>query len=272
MIEATLNGGANVSENETVLYHKENGIARLVFNRPEALNAMDQELLQQLASLLDIAKADEAVKAVIITAVGEKAFCAGADIKFLSQASPLEVRELARMAVSVNHKIETLGKVVVAAINGYALGGGLELAEACMLRVAIRDARLGHPEVRIGAIAGFGGTTRLPRLIGKGRAAELLLTGNLINAEAALHIGLVNRVADTAKLYLETEALVLEILNQAPISVSMTWEAMHRGLNLTLEESTLLGADYFGLVASTEDFREGIKSFLEKTNPSFIGK
>src|SRR5262245_11252427 len=134
MIKATLSGGANVSENETVVYHKENGIARLVFNRREALNAIDQELLQRLASLLDIAKADEAVKAVIITAVAEKAFCAGADIKFLSQASALEVRELARMAVSVNNKIETLGKVVVAAINGYALGGGLELAEACMLR------------------------------------------------------------------------------------------------------------------------------------------
>src|SRR5262252_5076185 len=269
MIEATLNGGANVSENETVLYHKENGIAQLVFNRPEALNAMDKELLQRLASLLDIAKADDAVKAVIITAAGEKAFCAGADIKFLSQASPLEVRELARMAVSVNNKIETLGKVVVAAINGYALGGGLELAEACMLRVAARHARLGHPEVRIGAIAGFGGTTRLPRLIGKGRAAELLLTGKLVTAEEALRIGLVNRVVEPENLLSETESLVLEILSQSAIAVSMSWEAIHRGMNLTLEESTLLGADYFGLVASTEDFRAGTKAFLEKTNPSF---
>jgi len=272
MIKATLNGGANMSENETVLYHKENGIARLVFNRPEALNAIDQELLQRLASLLDIAKADEAVKAVIITAVGEKAFCAGADIKFLSQASALEVRELARMAVSVNNKIETLGKVVVAAINGYALGGGLELAEACMLRVAIRDARLGHPEVRIGAIAGFGGTTRLPRLIGRGRAAELLLTGKLVTAEEALRIGLVNRVVEPENLLSETESLVLEVLSQSAIAVRMTWEAIHRGMNLTLEESTLLGADYFGLVASTEDFRAGTKAFLEKTNPSFKGR
>jgi len=219
------------------------------------VNAMDKELLQRLASLLDTAKADDAVKAVIITAAGEKAFCAGADIKFLSQASPLEVRELARMAVSVNHKIETLGKVVVAAINGYALGGGLELAEACMLRVAVRDARLGHPEVRIGAIAGFGGTTRLPRLIGRGRAAELLLTGKLVTAEEALRIGLVNRVVEPENLLSETESLVLEILSQSAIAVRMTWEAMHRGMNLTLEESTLLGADYFGLVASMEDFR-----------------
>lgn len=160
-----------------VLYREEKEIARIIFNRPDALNAMDQELLEQVAFLLEKARAADAVKAVIITGAGKKAFSGGADIRFLNQASPLEVRELARMAVSVNHKIETLGKVVVAAINGYALGGGLELAEACMLRVAVRQASLGHPEVRIGAIAGFGGTTRLPRLIGRGRAAELLLTG-----------------------------------------------------------------------------------------------
>jgi enoyl-CoA hydratase len=261
-----------VSENQTVLYHKEKGIARLVFNRPQFLNAMDKELLQRLAFLLDTARADDAVKAVIITATGKKAFCAGADIKLLNQASPLEVWELAQMAVSVNNKIETLGKIVVAAINGYALGGGLELAESCMLRVVVRPARLGHPEVRIGAIAGFGGTTRLPRLIGRGRAAELLLTGKLVSAEEALQLGLVNRVVEPENLLSETESLVLEILSQSAIAVRMTWEAMHRGMNLTLEESTLLGADYFGLVASTEDFRTGTKAFLEKTSPAFSGR
>lgn len=259
-------------EKEPVLYHGEKGIARIILNRPEALNAMNKDVLQQLASLLDKARGDDAVKAVIITGTGEKAFSAGADIKFLNQASPLEVRELAHMAVSVNNKIETLGKVVVAALNGYALGGGLELAEACMLRVSVRHARLGHPEVRIGAIAGFGGTTRLPRLIGKGRATELLLTGRLVTADEALQIGLVHRVVEPANLLSETESLVREILSQSAIAVRMTWEAIHRGLNLTLEESTLLGADYFGLVASTEDFRAGTKSFLEKTSPSFRGK
>ena len=262
----------NVFENEPVLYREEKGIARIIFNRPAALNAMNQELVQQLTLLLDKVRVDDAVKAVIITGTGEEAFSAGADIKFLNQASPLEVRELARMAVSVNNKIETLGKVVVAAVNGYALGGGLELAEACMLRVAVRRAMLGHPEVRIGAIAGFGGTTRLPRLIGKGRAAELLLTGRLITAEEALQIGLVNRVVEAENLLSAAENIVLEILSQSPIAVKMTWEAMHRGMNMTLEESTLLGADYFGLVASTEDFREGTKSFLQKMNPSFRGK
>ena len=264
--------GSKVLNKDAVRYQEKKGIGWITLNRPEALNALNKDVLQQLASILDKVKTDDVVRAVIITGAGEKAFSAGADIKFLNQATSLEVREFARLAVTVNHKIETLGKVVVAAINGYALGGGLELAEACMLRVAVRHAKLGHPEVRIGAIAGWGGTTRLPRLIGKGRAAELLLTGNLISAEEAQHIGLVNRVAETEKLLQETETLVLEILSQAPIAVRMTWEAIHRGLNLTLEESTLLGADYFGLVASTEDFREGTRSFLEKTNPSFGGK
>ncbi len=259
-------------EKEPVRYQEKNGIARISLNRPEALNAMNKELLQELASALDKAKMDDAIRAVIITGTGEEAFSAGADIKFLNQASPLEVRELAQMAVSINHKIETLGKVVVAAMNGVALGGGLELAEACMLRVVARHAMLGHPEVRIGAIAGFGGTTRLPRLIGRGRAAELLLTGRLVTAEEALKIGLVNRVVEPEKLFDETEALVREITTQSPIAVRLTWEAIHRGSNLTLEESALLGADYFGLVAATEDFRVGTKSFMEKTSPSFRGK
>ncbi len=261
-----------MAENQTVLYHEEDGIARIIFNRPVALNAMNHDLLQQLATILDKVKLDDAVKAVIITGAGEESFSAGADIKFLNQASPLEVRELARLAVAVNNKIETLGKVVVAAINGYALGGGLELAEACMLRVVVRQTWLGHPEVRIGAVAGFGGTTRLPRLIGKGRAPELLLTGRLVASDEALEIGLVNRVVEPEKLLSETETLVREILSQSPIAVRMTWEAIHRGMNLTLEESTLLGADYFGLVAVTEDFRQGTKSFLEKSTPSFTGK
>ncbi|MBI3526215.1 MAG: enoyl-CoA hydratase/isomerase family protein [Betaproteobacteria bacterium] len=257
---------------DIVLFRVKSRIAWITLNRPEALNALSKEVLQQLSSMLDKAKTDATVKAVIITGAGDKAFSAGADIKYLNQATPLEVRELAQLAVTVNNKIETLGKVVVAAINGYALGGGLEMAEACMLRVAVRHARLGHPEVRIGAFAGFGGTTRLPRLIGKGRAAEYLLTGNLMSAEEAQQMGLVNRVVAADKLHQEAEALVLEILAQAPVAVSMTWEAIHRGLNLTLEESALLGADYFGLVASTEDFRAGTKSFVEKTSQVFSGK
>lgn len=257
---------------DAVRYQKNEGIGRITLNRPEALNALDKDVLGRLASVLDEAGADEAVKAVVITGAGEKAFSAGADIAYLNRATPLEVRELARLAVEVTGKIETLGKVVVAAINGDAFGGGLELAEACALRVAVRHSRLGHPEVRIGAVAGFGGTTRLPRLIGKGRAAEFLLTGKPMDVEEAQRMGLVNRVTEPRTLLQETEELVYEILAQAPLAVGMTWEAMHRGLSLTEEESALLGADYFGLVASTEDFREGTRSFLEKTDPTFRGK
>jgi len=257
-----------VPEERSVLHHEENGIARISLHRPGAMNAMDMELLRQLASVLDTAQADEAIKAVIITGTGGRAFSAGADIRFLNKAAPLEVRELARMAVAVNDKIETLGKPVVAAINGYALGGGLELAEACMLRVAARHASLGHPEVRIGAVAGFGGTTRLPRLIGKGRAAYLLLTGRLVTAEEALQLGLVNAVTEPDDLLQVTEDLVLEIVSRSAAAVGLTWEAIHRGMSLSPEESALLGADCFGFVACSEDFRTGTRSFLEKADRS----
>ena len=228
-------------------------------------------MLGRLVSVLEEARVDDAVGAAVITGAGEKAFSAGADIGYLNQTTPLEVRDLARMAVEVTGKIETLGKPVVAAINGDAFGGGLELAEACALRTAVSHARFGHPEVRIGAVAGFGGTTRLPRLIGKGRAAELLLTGRPMDAEEARRVGLLNMVTGTETLLQETEEIVREILAQAPVAVRMTWEAVHRGLSLSEEESALLGADYFGLVASTEDFREGTRAFLEKTDPSFHG-
>ena len=258
--------------NQSVLLHESQGIAFLTLNRPDALNALDLDALAQLSRLLEEVSTNQAVKAVIIAGSGNRAFSAGADIRFLSQATPLEVRELARLAVLVNHKIETLGKVVVAAINGYALGGGLEMAESCMIRVAARNAKLGHPEVQIGAVAGFGGTTRLPRLVGRGRAAELLLRGRIVAADEALQIGLVQSVVETEKLLSETETMVREILAHSPIAVKLTWEAMHRGLNLTLEESALLGADYFGLVASSDDFRVGTKAFLEKKEPSYTGR
>ena len=259
-------------EEDAVLYRLKDGIGWITFNRPEALNALNRYVLQQLSSILDAVKTDQRIKAIVLTGAGEKAFSAGADIQYLSQASPLEVQEFARLAVTVTNKIENLGKVAIAAINGYALGGGLEIAEACMMRLAVSHAKLGHPEVRIGAVAGFGGTTRLPRLIGKGRAAELLLTGKLIDADEAQTLGLINRVVSADNLFSETESLLREILSQAPIAVSLTWEALHRGLNLTLEESAMLGADYFGLVASTDDFRKGTQAFLNKTRPSFTGQ
>lgn len=260
-----------MSENEALLYRESNGIAWMTFNRPKALNAMNPELLAQTAALVDRVKSDSTVKAVIITGTGE-AFSAGADIRVLNRSTPLEVREFARLAVAVNHQIETLGKVVIAALNGYTLGGGLELAESCMLRVAVRGAMLGHPEVRIGAVAGFGGTTRLPRLIGKGRAAELLLTGRLVTAEEAHRIGLVNQVVEPDALLSQAETLAREILSQSPLAVKLTWEAIHHGLNVTLEEAAALGADCFGLIAASDDFRIGTKAFLEKKSPSYTGR
>ncbi len=262
-----------MAESESVLYQETNGIALITLNRPEALNALSIAVLERLSALLDKVKAsDHPAKAVILTGSGKAAFSAGADIQYLSQATPLGVREFSRLALRVNHQIETLGKLVVAAINGYALGGGLELAESCMIRIAVRNARLGHPEVKIGAVAGFGGTTRLARLVGRGRAAELLLRGRVIAADEALQIGLIQSVVEPENLLAEATTFVNDVLSQSPIAVKLTWEALHRGLNMTLEESTALGADSFGLVASTEDFHIGTKAFLEKKKPMYTGK
>lgn len=260
-----------MAENPSVTYAQENAVALLTLNRPEARNALNMDTLQRLSRYLEAIGEDRAVRAVIITGAGPAAFCAGADIRFLSQATPLEVRAFARLAVAVNQRIEGLGKVVVAALNGHALGGGLELAESCTLRVAVRGARLGHPEVRIGAVAGFGGTTRLPRLVGRGRAAQMLLSGRAVDADEALAIGLVQAVAAPEHLLATTRELLDEILAQSPTAVRLTWEALHRGLNLSLEESALLGADYFALAAASDDFREGTRAFLEKRGPVFGG-
>jgi len=240
------------------------GVALVTLNRPSMHNAMDPELLENLSAVLTDVAEDDGVRAVILTGAGDAVFSAGADIRYLHNATPLQVRELARLAVRVTLQLENLGKPSLAALNGHALGGGLEIAEACMLRVAAEGAQLGHPEVRIGAVAGFGGTTRLARLVGKGRAAEMLLTGRAIDADEALRIGLVNAVVPRAALIDEAGALVDAVLARYPTAVRLTWEALHRGLNLPLEESAALGADYFGLVATTAEFRQGTRGFLDR--------
>lgn len=250
---------------------KENFIY-LTLNRPAVLNALNKSLLLEIKKELETIKNNPEIQAVIITGAGNKAFSAGADIEYLNQASPLQVRELAQLAVSVTHLIENLNKISIALINGFALGGGLELAESCMLRVAVTSAKFGHPEVRIGAVAGWGGTTRLPRLIGKSRAAEMLVTGKMIDANEALQIGLVNRVTEPGNLRDEGVKLLREVLQNSPIAVNLTWDAIHRGLDLPIDESAKLGADYFGLVATTEDFREGTKAFLQKQKAKFQGR
>jgi enoyl-CoA hydratase len=261
------------SQSDDILLKEKKGkITYLTFNRPSVLNALNRSLLKELTCELEEIKEDSDIQGVVISGAGDKAFSAGADIGYLNQASPLEVRELARLAVSVTHLIENMGKISIALINGFALGGGLELAESCMMRIAVKSAKLGHPEVRIGAVAGWGGTTRLPRLIGKGRAAELLLTGKMIDANEALDIGLINRVVESEHLQAEGDKLLQEVLRHAPLAANFTWDAIHRGLDLSIDESARLGADYFGLVASTEDFRSGTKGFLEKKTVEFQGK
>lgn len=255
-----------------VIVERKEEVAYLTLNRPDVLNALSFELLTDLKRELENLQQDERVKGIFIRGAGEKAFSAGADIASLNSSTPIEVRELAELAISVNSLLENLGKVSIALINGFALGGGLELAEACMLRVATDNARLGHPEVRIGAVPGWGGTTRLPRLIGKGRAAEMLLTGRMVSAKRAYQLGLVNVITEKDKLVAEGERLMMEILRNAPVAVNLTWEAMHRGLNMTLDEAARLGADYFGLVASSDDFKAGTNAFLNKQKPVFKGK
>lgn len=247
---------------------KEN-VIYLTLNRPDVLNALNKSLLFEIKKELETIQNNPEIQAVIITGAGNKAFSAGADIQYLNQASPLQVRELANLAVYVNHLIENLNKISIALINGFALGGGLELAESCMFRIAASTAKIGHPEVRIGAVSGWGGTTRLPRLIGKSRAAEMLLTGKMIDANECLQIGLVNRVTDSENLSSEGEKLLQQILQNSPIAVNLTWDAVHRGLDLPIDESARLGADYFGLVATTEDFRTGTKAFLKKRKAKF---
>ena len=250
---------------------KEN-VAYLTLNRPAVHNALNKALLVEIKKELESIKANPDIHAVFITGAGNKAFSAGADIEYLNQATPMQIRELARLAISVNHLIENINKISIALINGFALGGGLELAESCMLRVAVTSAKLGHPEVRIGAVAGWGGTTRLPRLIGKSLAVEMLLTGKMIDAKEAFQWGLVHRVTESENLQSEGAKLLQEILQNSPVAVNLTWEAVHRGLDLSIEESAKLGADYFGLVASTTDFQEGTKAFLNKQKANFTGK
>ncbi len=258
-----------MKEEQLLISRKKGKIVYLTINRPDVLNSLNRALLVEMKNELEKHQHDPDILAVCLTGAGDKAFCAGADIEFLNRAEPMQVRELAHLALSVTNLLENMGKVTVARINGFALGGGLELAEACMLRVAATTAKLGQPEVKIGALAGFGGTTRLPRLIGKSRAVEMLLTGRMIDAEEALRIGLIHRMASPGELENEVERLMEEVLENSPQAVNLSWEAIHRGLDCSVEESVRIGADLFGLAASTEDFREGTEAFLHKRKPKY---
>jgi len=247
-------------------------IARLTVNRPEKLNALNRATLLELEQALEQCASDPAVGAVILTGSGSKAFIAGADINELAQQTPVEGREYARYGQRLFQRLETLGKPVLAAINGYALGGGCEIALACTLRFAASNARFGQPEVNLGLIPGYGGTQRLARLVGRGKAQELILTGEMIDASEALRIGLVNQVFPPDELLAKTEAVASIILSRGPLAVRYAMEAIHLGLNMRQEEGLDYEATLFSVLCSSQDMKEGTRAFLEKRKPKFAGR
>jgi enoyl-CoA hydratase/carnithine racemase len=248
------------------------GVAVVTVNRPDKLNALDNRTMGELDQAFDSIGNDGSVRGVILTGAGEKAFVAGADIGELSRQTPVEGREHALRGQRVLDRIEHLGKPVVAAVNGFALGGGCELAMACHVRVAAEGARLGTPEAKLGLLCGYAGTQRLSRLVGKGRAFELLLTGEMVDAQEALRIGLVNRVVAREQLLAESEALLRKMLANGPVSLRFILQAVNSGLDMTQAEGQRLEATLFGLICTTQDMKEGTQAFLEKRAPKFQGK
>lgn len=257
---------------ETLLYEIRAGVAYVTVNRPQKLNALNHRAIQELTDCFErIGKAREA-GAVILTGAGEKAFVAGADINELAELTPTEARETALQGQALMDRIEHLGKPVVAAVNGFALGGGCELAMACTLRIASENARFGQPEVKLGIIPGYAGTQRLPRLVGKGRALEIILSGEPISAEEAWRIGLANRVVSLPELIPAAEKAIQKILANGPVAVRYALEAVHRGVEMTEADGEQLEASLFGLCCATSDMKEGTRAFLEKRPAQFKGE
>ncbi len=257
---------------ENLSIEREGAVAIVTVNRPAVLNALNTRTLEELGRAILELKHDEAIRAVVLTGAGEKSFVAGADINELAVQSPTGGREHAIRGQQVLDLIEHMGKPVIAAINGYALGGGCELAMACTIRMAADTARLGQPEINLGIIPGYAGTQRLARLIGKGRALELLLSGDQISAQEAHRLGLVNRVLPAAELMAEARKLAATLAAKAPIAIRYILDAVHQGLEMPSAQAHTFEATLFGLVASTEDMREGTAAFLEKRKPAFKGR
>jgi enoyl-CoA hydratase len=249
---------------KNLLVESRGPVAILSVHRPDVLNALDRETLRELGDFAGRFAADPAQEALIVTGSGDKSFVSGADINELAALDPRGAEEISRFGQRVFLTLERSGKPVIAAINGYAFGGGCELALACHLRIASENAVLGLPEVSLGIIPGYGGTQRLPRLVGQGRALELLMTGRRVRAEEAERIGLVNQVVPPDQLLPEAEKLARAILKNGPLAVSAVLEAVGRGLGLPLDEGLRLESGLFGLLAASEDMHEGLKAFLEK--------
>jgi enoyl-CoA hydratase len=257
---------------DNLLSERDGAIATVTVNRPSVLNALNSQTIDELRRVFLDLKADDAVRVVILTGAGEMSFVAGADINELAVQTPASGREHALRGQHVFDVIESLGKPVIAAINGYALGGGCELAMACTLRIAADTAKLGQPEAALGLIPGYAGTQRLPRLVGKGKAMEMMLTGAPISAEDALRAGLVNRVVPAAELMTEARKLAGELSRGAPIAMRYVIDALNKGAEMPFAEACRYEAALFGLVASTDDMREGTSAFLEKRKANFKGK
>jgi len=257
---------------ENLLLEKKNAIAYVTVNRPKVLNALDMATMEDLRAAFTDIKNDKAIRAVIMTGSGEKAFIAGADIGELAKNDAVTAKEYTHRGQSVLDLIENLGKPVIACINGFALGGGCEIALACTMRLASESAKLGQPEVKLGIIPGYGGTQRLPRLVGKGVAMQLVLSGEIISAQEALRIGLVNEVVAAAELIPRAEAIAQKIIANAPLAVQYAMEAVNHGMDMTLAEGLYLEATLFGLICATEDKKEGTAAFLEKRPAQFKGK
>jgi len=257
---------------DNLLLERDGAVAIVTINRPRVLNALNTQTIDELRRMILDLKHDDAVRVMILTGAGEKAFVAGADINELAVQTPTGGREHALKGQHVFDLIENMGKPVIAAINGYALGGGCELAMACTLRLAADSARLGQPEISLGLIPGYAGTQRLPRLVGRGKAMEMMLTGAPITAEEALRIGLVSRVVAAAELMAEARQLAAQLAAHAPIALRYIINAVNKGSDMPFADACQYEATLFGLVASTDDMKEGTAAFLEKRKPEFRGK
>jgi enoyl-CoA hydratase/carnithine racemase len=257
---------------ENVLYEKKGAIAYVTLNRPKVLNALNRKTWEDLETAFTDAHDDDAVRGVILTGAGDKAFIAGADIGELARLTSVEGEKSSTYGQEVLNLVENLGKPVVAAINGFALGGGCETAMACTIRLSAETAKFGQPEVKLGVLPGGGGTQRLPRLVGKGRALQLILTGEIISAQEAYRIGLINEVVPAVSLIVRAEEILNQIFSNAPVAIKYSLEAVNKGLETSQREGLALEASFFGLCTGTDDKKEGTTAFLEKRAARFQGR
>jgi len=259
-------------EFKNTLYEKAEGTATITINRPEVRNALNEDTVIELLNRLEDAEKDQNVRVIVITGAGDRAFCSGLDLNIVKGVSPLRGTELSRFGQQLCNRIEALGKPVIAAINGYALGGGIELAMACDIRIASENAQIGQTELNVGLIPGWGGTQRLPRYVGKGIAKEMIFTGKRIDAKTAERLGIVNMVVPVDQFRAKVQELATEIAGKPPIALKLCKALINNSVEAHPEVGFWQEAEAFGIVASTDDFKEGVAAFLEKRKPQYKGK